>query len=65
MFQNGTLVITEIRPQADDGLYSCEVTSQQGISVSKTFRISIRSKNIHDIINYYIFHNVHSTSKVN
>ena len=44
VFQNGTLLIRDIMPRVDDGLYSCEVRSHQGVPVSRTFRIAIRSK---------------------
>lgn len=44
VFQNGTLLIKDIMPRIDDGLYSCEVRSHQGVPVSRTFRITIRSK---------------------
>ncbi|KAG8198710.1 hypothetical protein JTE90_023480 [Oedothorax gibbosus] len=43
VFQNGTLVISEVQPEVDDGRYSCEVRSQQGSPVSRTFRIAIRT----------------------
>ncbi|GFU07322.1 down syndrome cell adhesion molecule-like protein Dscam2 [Nephila pilipes] len=43
VFQNGTLLITDVQPGVDDGHYSCEVRSQQGPPVSRTFRISIRT----------------------
>ncbi|GIY19221.1 down syndrome cell adhesion molecule homolog [Caerostris darwini] len=44
VFQNGTLLITDVQPEIDDGHYSCEVRSQQGgAPVSRTFRISIRT----------------------
>ncbi|GIX80562.1 down syndrome cell adhesion molecule, partial [Caerostris extrusa] len=39
VFQNGTLLITDVQPEIDDGHYSCEVRSQQGgAPVSRTFR---------------------------
>ncbi|XP_054712315.1 LOW QUALITY PROTEIN: cell adhesion molecule Dscam2-like [Uloborus diversus] len=43
VFQNGTLLITDVQPEIDDGLYSCEVRSQQGVPVSRTFRIIVRT----------------------
>ena len=47
VFQNGTLLITDIMPRTEDGLYTCEVRSHQGVPVSRTFRVTIRSNFFH------------------
>nr|XP_042906008.1 Down syndrome cell adhesion molecule-like protein Dscam2 [Parasteatoda tepidariorum] len=43
VYPNGTMVIEGVRHRLDDGRYSCEVTTGQGIPVSRTFRISVRT----------------------
>ncbi|XP_055948529.1 cell adhesion molecule Dscam2-like [Argiope bruennichi] len=43
VYPNGTLVIEGVQPRVDDGRYSCEVTSNQGIPVSRSFRILVRT----------------------
>ncbi|XP_071040308.1 cell adhesion molecule Dscam1 isoform X2 [Parasteatoda tepidariorum] len=57
VFQNGTVLITDIKPDEDGGLYSCEIRSPQGAPVSRTFRISIRTGP--RISNFSFPHNLH------
>lgn len=45
VFSNGTLLILDMQPGVDDGIYSCEVLPGQGIApVSRSFRVYIKSK---------------------
>ncbi|KAG8198707.1 hypothetical protein JTE90_023478 [Oedothorax gibbosus] len=44
VYPNGTLQIMDVQPGEDNGQYSCEVTSGQGMQpASRTFRIVIRA----------------------
>ncbi|XP_054712617.1 cell adhesion molecule DSCAM-like [Uloborus diversus] len=45
VFSNGTLVVWGMQPSIDDGIYSCEVRSGQGLMpVSRSFRVITRTK---------------------
>ncbi|XP_015905678.1 cell adhesion molecule Dscam1 isoform X1 [Parasteatoda tepidariorum] len=43
VYPNGTLVIEGVQPRVDDGRYSCEVASSQGMPISRSFRILVRT----------------------
>nr|XP_042908765.1 Down syndrome cell adhesion molecule-like protein Dscam2 isoform X1 [Parasteatoda tepidariorum] len=45
IYPNGTFQIVDVHPSEDNGQYSCEVSSNQGIMppASRSFRISVRS----------------------
>ncbi|GIY94054.1 down syndrome cell adhesion molecule [Caerostris extrusa] len=43
VFPNGTLVIEGVQPRVDDGRYSCEVTTSQGMPATRSFRIVVRT----------------------
>nr|XP_021002533.2 Down syndrome cell adhesion molecule-like protein Dscam2 [Parasteatoda tepidariorum] len=57
VFPNGTVQISEMQTGVDDGIYSCEVTYSQGVPVSRSFIVVIKTKP--HVSNFHFPENLH------